>query len=304
MPHERGCSFYMQGGPVALAADGGEIAQDAPGSIADHYVAHDTLLGLLKRIGHSKAENKALEYEEGAKRGKKKLGKHVDNLFEGQGPAHEADPKQTEALKEHLSSLKEDPQKLLDIGGSIAPDHAVQIGAKAANAIQYLDQLAPKPIQGAPLDEPIPPSKMEEDAYNRQLAIANDPLSVLGHVHKGTVHKQDLTTINSLYPHLSNTLLTSVGNKLIDHKAKGGHLTYQQKQGLSTFLGQDLDSSLTPQSMQAIIKSQGPQQVANQTKGPKVNKAKATAAELKAVEKVDALYATPEEARLIDKKTA
>jgi len=69
--------------------------------------------------------------------------------------------------------------------------------------------------------------------------------------------------------------------------------------GLSMLLGQPLDSSMTPQGMQAIINSAGPmQQQAGQEKQPK----KASGVELDQLNKVDSLSELPSEARQIQNR--
>ncbi len=208
-------------------------------------------------------------------------------------------------LKTHLQELDENPQSLLDVGGSLGhylPGHSVQLGATAAQAINYLKSIKPAPQQSAPLDKVSTVSPADQAKYDRQLDIAQQPLLALEHLKKGTLQPQDLTTVQTLYPGLFKSMTTKATEQLVDSMAKGKEIPYYQRQTLSLLLGQPLDSSMTPMNMQAIIKSASAQQAAQQKGGPGEAK-KATGVELKQIDKVDKLYETPAQARQIERRS-
>ena len=202
-------------------------------------------------------------------------------------------------MKKFLDEAELDPSKALDAAGTLGhymPDHAANIGALTATALNYFKSLKPQASQLAPLDRPLPADKSAEQAYDRQLNIAQNPLSILKHARSGTLMPQDLTTVTTLYPGLVKSIQTKANEMLIESKSKDSKMSYNQRMGLSRLLGQPLDSTMTSQSMQAIMganKGTDPQQGA-----PK----KTTAAAAKASEKVADLYQTPLERRAENKK--
>lgn len=208
-----------------------------------------------------------------------------------------------EALKTHLNEINLDPKKLMDVGGSLGhymPDQATQLAASAVIATNYLMSIKPKPLQGASLDRPMSPSKGDQFAYDRQIDIAQQPLLVLQHVKNGTLMPQDIKTLQTLYPGLYKSMVDEVGEALIEAETEKKTIPYKQKQTMSLLLGQPLDSTMTPQAILAIMKAQGPQQMQAQSKKP-VGGNKATAVELKQINKVDEMAETPLQSRQIDK---
>lgn len=240
---------------------------------------------------HSSAQGqKRLKAEMPDLMGKGKLSTHLQEM------SRESDRKE---LKEHLQEFHANPKKLLDISGSLGhylPDHAGQLGFTAATAMNYLDSIKLKPPQGQPLDADPTPDPVAEGNYDRQLDIANHPLLVLNHIKDGTLDPQDLTTVKTIYPGLYKSLVSEVGEEIINAKAKGEDIPYKHRMGLSMVLGQPLDSTMTQASMMAIITSQGQQTPpAQSNKGP-------TAQTQKTIEKTDKLYETPEQQRQLDKR--
>ena len=168
-------------------------------------------------------------------------------------------------------------------------------------AQDYFDAVRPKQTQNSPLDEISPPDQMQQNHYNRQLDIAQNPSLILQHVKDGTLQPPDLLTLGTLYPQLHNAMVKKAGAALIEAKAKEMELPYKQKQALSMLLGQPLDSTMTPMAMQTIMQANAPQQDQQQPQGKK-SKSGATSSELKQLNKVDDLYKTPIEDRATDQK--
>eukprot|EP00697_Spironema_sp_BW2_P008889 gnl/Spiro4/2361_TR1138_c0_g1_i1.p1 gnl/Spiro4/2361_TR1138_c0_g1~~gnl/Spiro4/2361_TR1138_c0_g1_i1.p1 ORF type:complete len:422 (+),score=-43.11 gnl/Spiro4/2361_TR1138_c0_g1_i1:69-1334(+) len=247
----------------------------------------------------------AHDYLNSAIKGHNSVKTHMDSLL-GRKDKHpiEADEDGRVVLKKHLEELNETPENLLDIGGKLGhymPDHAPVLAATSATAVDYLNSIKPKSSQMSPLDQVMKPSKLAESSYDRQLDIAQKPLMILQHVKDGTIIPQDITTLSTIYPGLYKTLQTKASEALINAKDKDIEIPYRQKMGLSALLGQPLESTQSPLIMQSIMKIQGAQQAENQTKQPK-NK-KATQVELNQINKTDELYATPLQAREMDRKS-
>jgi len=159
----------------------------------------------------------------------------------------------------------------------------------------YLKNLKPQGQQLGPLDKPVPPNKQDEYQYNRQLKIAEKPLSILHSIKNGTASPLDMQTLGTLYPELTKALTKTAFEKLVEAKLKGTTITRKQKLGLSSLLNQPMDATQTPQAMQAIIASAPVQQQPQAKKPP-------TAQTQKTIDKATSIEATPDQARQMDKK--
>ena len=260
---------------------------------------------LLSKMPYPEAAKGTVQFLSGALAGKTKLKKEAEDLFNRSGPKMEADKDSRLNLKEHLKEIEINPEKLLDVGGNLghyAPDHATEISAMAMTATQYLNSLKPKPQQMGSLDAVIPPDKVKESAYDRQLDLSQKPTLIFQHVKDGTLLPQDLTTVKTIFPGLYKSLINDVSESVVEAKTKNTYIPYKQKLSLSLLLGEPLDGTMTTQARQAIIKSQSPQMLANQEAKKQEGAKKATDVELKQINKVDAIAETPIQSRQIDRK--
>lgn len=182
-----------------------------------------------------------------------------------------------DALKNALKGLQDAPESILHVGGPLGdtlPSHNVALGQLAASASQHLSSIAPKPSGGnSPLDTKIPPAKGDEAMYNRTLDIAQQPLMVMQHIKDGTLMTNDLKTFMAIYPNLYPKVSESIIKSMIDHQAKGGTVPYRTRTGLSMFLGQPLDSTMSPRAIQATqavyLPKNPPQQPGGRKQGTK-----------------------------------
>lgn len=243
--------------------------------------------------------------------------KYLDSAIKGHNQVHESfkhllgKPKEEmkpdvaarESLSKHLDELHTNPDELLNVGGSLGhylPMHAITLASHAVSATQYLSGLKPQRQQLAPLDAEESVDKQDQATYNRQLDIAQNPLLIVQHIQDGTLLPQDLTTLATIYPGLHKKMVTQGLESLIDAKTHDVAIPYKQKQTLSMLLGQPLDFTQSSAAAQAIIMSQAPQKMAQQEQAKgKIQKSGASAATQRTIEKTDALYQTPQEARQI-----
>jgi hypothetical protein len=305
-----GSTFFADGGEVGPHhnaechhfASGGEVEQlhefmNNPDLAIDHSIISHGLLHLLTKTGHSKSEDPSRvmnDHLEHARAGRKELENHSKNIFE-KGDRVDVGKDHVDALKAHLDDLQENPHKALDVGGSLydsLPGHAAAVAGKTAAVLNHFKLIKPKAHQPNPLSDPIAPSRMEENQYQRQLAIAQNPASVYNHVKSGTVEPGDMQTIQAIYPKLYSKMANQTTGALIEAKTNGTELSRKHKMGLGAFLGQPLGYVQSPEAMQAIIAANGPQQTPQQ-QGQKSKRSGATAAELKQLNKVDDMYRTP-----------
>lgn len=294
---------------------GDHIFEGKPGDAAEMIHAHplvgavgkSNLEPMIQRLAKPMLEQTtdpealrgSVDYLHSAVKGDHALKSHVSELFEPhKSSTHAEDKARKEArekLKKKLEDVQNNPAQLLDIGGNLGhymPMHAGQLGATAATAVDYLKSLKPKSFQQSPLDEPTEPNPLQEDTYNRQLDIAQEPLRIIHHTKDGTIQQQDLNTLKTVYPGLHKSMTAQMGEELINAKAAGKPISYRHRLGMSHILGQPLDSTMTAQAMQAIISSAQPPDAGSQGAQPNKSSAVSSATQ-KTIAKTDSLYKTP-----------
>lgn len=204
----------------------------------------------------------AIKYGTAVIRGETLLNTATKNLFKagqeilpGKLVASEKD---REKIKEAVIENSANPSSLMGTGGAIGqlmPEHQSSIAQTSQVAMNYLNSQRPKSQQPSPLDTKTEPSKAEKSLYDRTLDIAQQPLVALDRIREGILSPKDITTMQTLYPGLYENMRGKLYTQLIDHVSKGGSIPYTTKMGLSLFLGQPLDSTMTPGSIQSIQQS-------------------------------------------------
>lgn len=197
-----------------------------------------------------------LDYISHVIKGENLINKSVKNVFEGAVLAipQKGSDKDREKLDKKLISLQENPDAMFELHadlGHYLPDHAMEASKTAANAVGYLNSLRPGNKTLNPLDKPLEPSEIEKAKFNNALNIANDPLLVLEKVRKGTVTPEDILHLRNIYPSLYDKLNQKLTHGLIDAVHEKKQVPYSTKMGLSLFLGQPLDGTMTPQGIMA-----------------------------------------------------
>ncbi len=150
------------------------------------------------------------------------------------------------------------------------PEHATAVGQTVARTTQYLNSLRPDTTPKNPLDSKIPPSKIQTAAFNRALDIANQPLIVLKEIKDGSITPESVKNLVSLYPDLYKKLVGTLTSEMMSHLSKDEAVPYNTRIGLSLFLGQPMDSTLTPMGIvgaQPMPPSPMPQAQGSQSPG-------------------------------------
>jgi hypothetical protein len=229
-------------------------------------------LGLLKFLGSEKSIEPAafkatVEFISQAVKGEALINRAAAAAVKGAGEVIPkklvADDKKIDRLDKRVSELKKDPSPLLKSGDNVGhymPSHAESIGMLAGNAVAYLSSLKPENHPKAPLDAEIPPSKFQMENYRNALKIAESPLSILENVKDGSIDPDDIEHLARIYPALYQKLSGKLLNEVMEVKSRGEDIPYKTRMGLSLFLGQPLDTTMTPESLQAIQMSQMPPQ--------------------------------------------
>lgn len=210
-------------------------------------------------------------------------------------------PKERDKLKKKLDELQEKPEDLLNTGGDshyYLPDQGGAFGSVAARAVQYLQTLKPNLTPQGLLDAPRKPNDFEVAKYDRALDIAEQPLTVLKHMNHGTLLPEDVISLRTIYPSLYSSLSQKIVNQIIDLKDKKNSIPYPKRMTLSLFLGQPLDSTLTPQAIQGIQMSG--QIAQSQPQAPQQRKKHS----MTALNKLSGSFATPDQARQTKRLTS
>lgn len=219
-------------------------------------------------------------FADSAYRSENALGKATKSLFtpgfqvfkESQMPSS----KDIQRLDKLVSEHKDNPNKLMDSQtghlGHYMPQHDMASAKATQQSLQYLQSLKPHPVKTGPLDRDIEPSPAAEARYNRALSIAQNPLVVLQHVKDGTLQTSDIQDLKAMYPAYSNVITQAVSDQMVNRKSEDGAIPYQTRIGISLLLGQPLDSSMNPnsiQSAQAVFLPKPPPQQPQGAQKPK-----------------------------------
>lgn len=162
--------------------------------------------------------------------------------------------KQTDKLSKRLDELQKNPMPLMDIGGKTGhylPEHAGAMGSTASNAVNYLNSLRPNLVKARPLDPEPKASPQQKQRYQNALKIAEQPMLVLDKLKKGTLSTDDVKDLHNLYPALYDKVAAKLMNNLNTAVSEGHPPPYHTRMSLSLFLGQPLDSTMTPEAIQA-----------------------------------------------------
>ena len=296
---------------VATGGIGGAGAGYLLGQLT-HYLGREApdaiKLGLLKFLGSDAAVNApafkaTVDYLQAAINGYKKTDNAIKSIFKAGReviPTHMIpSDKQREKLDKRLKELHVNNEELMNVGGDkgyYLPEHQTAAAMTAMNAVNYLNSIRPQAPQAGPLDEEYEISDMQKEEYNNQLDIAQQPLIALKNLKDGTITSKDVTTFKVCYPGLYASVSKRIMEQLVDVKANKEFIPYETRLGLSLFLGQPLDATMTPQSIMANQKPQVPQENAEQQMMPQRQKGS-----LKALDKYSNLFKTGSQARMESK---
>lgn len=162
--------------------------------------------------------------------------------------------KKYEKTEKKLRDLSLNPDKFINsLENSTRELHAVapattnSLHLASSRAVQYLSSKLPVEQQSAPFSEPHKPSDSEIAKFNRYSSIVENPLSILKQVQQGTLTKESMEAIATVYPKLYQQMQNEVMDHLTQKNAVS--LPYSTKLMLSLFTGQDLSNSLTQQNI-------------------------------------------------------
>lgn len=183
----------------------------------------------------------------------------------------EADRRKLDKIIEKYDKNPQDMMRLTNgQTGHYLPEHQASLTETASRQVQYLQSLKPRPMKLGPLDPEMPPSDVAVARYDRALDIATNPAVVLKHIKDGTLQISDIQDLTAMYPSLYPKMKAQITSEMVHREAAEEPIPYKTRVGLSIFLGQAVDSTMTPQ---AIMSAQPlPKAPAGQGQPPKMGK--------------------------------
>lgn len=209
----------------------------------------------LKKDTNPGAFKTAVDYLTSAIHGKNTMDRAVSSVFRPGATlaaSSAVEPKDLDALDRRVKKLQQDPGLFSQMSHGLdhyLPNHALAATATAANVVQYLNNIRPQSAKLSPLDPEIEPSLVQKQRYRRALEIAQQPLVVMSSLKAGKLTPEDVQHVKAMYPALYSSLSQRATEEMINHVSKGKTIPYDLRIGLSTLLGQPLDSSLVPQNI-------------------------------------------------------
>lgn len=293
-------SMMLGHNPIAgffLGHAGKFLSRDAPDAAK---------MSLLKFLGSpepidSSAWKTLADYFHSAQRGQAMLSRASKAVIKSEQlvlPASQVpDDKSREKLDKKLQQYQKNPSAMLDIGGKVgyyAPDHAQALGETVASTVNYLNSLRPKTIQMSPLDVPFE-EPFQKERYDSALDVAEQPLTVLQNLKNGTLVPSNIADLKAMYPAVYTSMSNQLMQDMVDHISKGEEIPYQTQVGLSQFLGQPLDSTMSQASILAAQMAQNRTAADEQAKQAEQQAPKGKS--LKSLNKMSEGYATSSQAR-------
>lgn len=251
---------------------GGSIGHGLEGAYIGREVLGPVFSGLLKPILEKYpnvdlgAFQQALSVAKAVEKGNNNLVNASKSLFEAGGKTFPSQlipsAHDLEKLDERTKSDGDDVAHMIGIPGNIGyylPGHDTAIAKTSGDAISYLNSKRPMPQKAMPLDNAPKVSAVDKAAYDRTLSIAQQPLLAFKHIKSGTLIPQDVETIHTIYPEYYQKMSEQMMMEMTNALHNETFIPYKIRQGMSLFLGQPLDSTMTPtgiMSAQAVFQQQ------------------------------------------------
>jgi hypothetical protein len=203
----------------------------------------------------------------------------------------------------YLDQAQLHPESLAQAGNNLGhymPDHAAAAAQISANAVNFLNGQRPPTSKASPLDSKLPASPEQTSHFNRMLDLANNPLSILAGVRSGRVVPEEVVALNTMFPGLHQRMVQKLSDEMTAHITKGQTIPYSTRIGMSLFMGQPMDSTLSPMAIMSNQPHPEPQQAPNggsQARAP-------AASSMKGLDKLPTSYMTPGQTREQHRATA
>ena len=269
-PHQPGCEHYLANPPsdadqvAAAYAHHGAAGQLKATNVDDHLKAikkgNAKITALMKTLFDNPKSLKREPPDIGAR---EKLAAYLANGGVNQSLREASYPQESQAFAEG-GEVKPHPASVAPVLadtsiGAHYPAQNVLMNASRAAREGYLNTLRPQEHAiKAPFDDE-PDQTEQTRKYHQALDLANDPLSVLPEIGQGTLEPSHVKHLSAMSPELTDLLKRRLTEKITHAQMKEQKPPFHVRQGLSLFLGADLSSEMTPQSIAAAQATFGTQ---------------------------------------------
>lgn len=258
---------------------------------------------ILENTTNSSAFKSALDHAINVAGGSMDVSKASKYVFseltnKASGALTAPEDRHVQKLDKQLKEFRDNPDMINSArspAGSYLPAHNTAMGQSTGNAITYLNSQRPNEAKQSPLDSKPMVNPVQKATYESALKIAQKPLSIVEKIKSGSINPNDMKHLMTLYPELYKSLSANIMNSMTDHVSKGKEIPYRTKLGVSLFLGQPMDSSMTPAS---IIAAQPKPVAPPQAGGPPAKKQSKSAP----LSKYSSPYMTPDQSRMSREK--
>lgn len=259
--HQPGCEHFLAEAPsdaddvAAAFAHHGAAGALKASDITTHLAA--IRKGSVRITASLKAlfdDPKGLKREAPDTKAREKLAAYLENGGLSQSLKEASYPQEPQAFAkggavEHPKSVA---PVLADTSiGAHYPTQNILLHASRAAREGYLNSLRPEEqsIKRPFDDEPDQTDKRRR--YHQALDLANDPLSIIREIGHGTLEPDHVGHLSAMAPELIDLLKRKLTEKITHAQIKEKKPPYHVRQALSMFLGADLSSELSPESIAA-----------------------------------------------------
>lgn len=276
-------------GAAAGAAAGHLVGAPEVGALIGNHALGNFFSSILPALAKpflaeqakGSAAKAAIDYSASVAKGMMMMQKGAKSLFKASGDilpqSMVPSAKEIMGLDKQLQSFQVNPEKMVHSDnplGHYMPEHQIAQSQTTATASNYLNSLRPVSAPKAPLDKIAPVEPGAKAKYERQLSLAQQPMQILQRIKDGTINAQDLKTVSTIYPQLYKNMVMELTDAMTGHLGKGGEVPYKTRIGLSLFMGQAMDSTMSQASIMAAqpIPTAPPQAPQGQKGGHQLSK--------------------------------
>jgi hypothetical protein len=173
--------------------------------------------------------------------------------------AHEEKVEKSQKLFKKFNQYVADPGYLVDVLTEntevirdVAPNITQAMQVTTSRGVLFLQSKIPQEGERRLLSRPLDPSPAELAKFGRYQQIVEDPVSVLSELKNGTLTVEHMEALLSVYPTLYGQMKESVLNDFVNQsEEERDSIPHSLKVSLSLFLGEDLVSTLSAESISA-----------------------------------------------------
>jgi hypothetical protein len=135
--------------------------------------------------------------------------------------------------------------------GKAFPQENMVMQAARSRVYNHLKQLKPVARSNGLAFDQKDPTGYQKRTYEKALDLATNPLSILGHIKKGTISSEHVSHMYQMWPELTEHLNKKITERITQAQLSGEKPSYKIRQGLSMLMRTPLESTMTPFSIQS-----------------------------------------------------